>query len=111
MRALIKTTMFKTYVIYELNNEKEGEDRYWTYHDMPQTAEWIGGGSTVPYEKDDSGKWSKRETLYPREEQFQCTLEYKDELIHYLNLLFTDLLLNKQTITRFVVSNSIRQYI
>ncbi len=105
------TPFFKTFVIYELNDEKKGEDRYWTYHDMPPTAEWVGRGSTVPFEKDDSGKWSKRESKYPREEQFQCTLKYKDELIHYLNVLFTDLLLNKQTITRFVVTSSIRNFI
>jgi hypothetical protein len=103
--------VFNTFVIYELNNEKEGEERYWYYHNMPSTCEWIGRGSTVPYEKDDSGKWSKRETMYPREEQFQCTLEHKHELINYLNLLFEDLLVNKQTITRFMITSSIPHHI
>jgi hypothetical protein len=108
---MMDDALFNIFVLYELNNEKEGEERYWTYKEMPPTAEWIGKGSTVPYEKDDSGKWSKRETSYPREEQFQCAHKYKEELIHYLNLFFSDLLLKKHSINRFIVTQTIQQYI
>lgn len=96
---MMDNTSFKIYVLYELNNEKQGEERYWSYKDMPPTAEWIGF-----FEKDKSGKWGKRETIYPREEQFQCEYKYKEELIHYLNLVFSDLLLHKQAINRFIVT-------
>jgi hypothetical protein len=108
---MMDNASFKIYVLYELNNEKEGEERYWSYKDMPPTAEWIGTGSTVPYEKDESGKWYKRETIYPREEQFQCDYKHKEELIHYLNLVFSDLLLHKHKINRFIVTQTIQQYI
>ena len=90
---------FKIHVLYDLNHEKESNN--WCHKDMPPSAECIGK------ENDDSGKWNKRET---RAEQFQCDYKYKEELIHYLNFFFSDLLLNKHTINRFIVTQSIQQY-
>ena len=91
------------YALYEINNNAENIS--WEYTDMPTYIEWIGKGSTVPFEKDESGKWSKRETLYPREEQFSLKIDFKEESIKYLNLFFS-ILLDKKIINRFILSDT-----
>jgi hypothetical protein len=91
------------YALYEINNDSENIT--WEYTDMPSYIEWVGKGSTVPFEKDESGKWIKRETVYPREEQFSCKIEFKEDLIKYLNKYFKELL-DKKIINRFILSDT-----
>ena len=91
------------YVLYEINDN--AENVIWYYDDMPDYMGWIGRGSTVPFEKNESGNWFKRETLYPREEQFYCEINLKEKVINYLNKYFDDLLKNK-SINRFLISNT-----
>ena len=91
------------YALYEINND--AENIIWYYDDMPSYIEWVGRGSTIPFEKDESGKWSKRETLYPREEQFSSKIDFKEESLKFLNKYFENLL-EKKTINRFILSNT-----
>jgi hypothetical protein len=91
------------YVLYEINNE--ADNIIWYYNDMPSHIGWIGRGSTVPFEKDESGNWSKRETLYPREEKFYYDINFKEDSINYLKKYFEDLL-EKKTINRFILSKT-----
>ena len=72
------------YVLYEINDN--AENVIWYYDDMPDYMGWIGRGSTVPFEKDESGNLVMRETLYPREEQFYCDTNFKEDSIKYLKL-------------------------
>lgn len=91
------------YVLYEINNT--AENIIWYYNDMPDYISWAGRGSTVPFEKDESGNWSKRETLYPREEQFSSKVDFKEETIKYLNEYFKTLL-DKKIINRFMLNDT-----
>jgi hypothetical protein len=91
------------YALYEINND--AENIIWYYDGMPSYIEWVGRGSTVPFEKEESKKWSKRETLYPIEEQFSCKIDFKEESMIYLNKYF-QILLKKKTINRFILSNT-----
>ena len=91
------------YALYEINND--AENIIWYYDDMPTYIKWVERGSTVPFEKDESGNWSKRETLYPREEQFCCKIDFKEESLKFLNKYFENLLETK-TINRFILSNT-----
>ena len=91
------------YALYEINNDAENIN--WAYTDMPTYIEWVGKGSTVPFEKDNTGKWSKRETMYPREEQFSSKVDFKEETLKYLNLFFS-ILLDKKIINRFILGNT-----
>lgn len=91
------------YVLYEINND--AENIIWYYNDMPDYIGWAGRGSTVPFEKDESGNLVMRETLYPREEQFYCDTNFKEDSIKYLNKYFEDLLKNK-SINRFILSDT-----
>ena len=91
------------YALYEINND--AENIIWEYTDMPTYIEWVGKGSTVPFEKDESGKWSKRETMYPREEQFFSKVEFKEETIKYLNEYFKKLF-DKKIINRFILNDT-----
>jgi hypothetical protein len=91
------------YALYEINND--AENIIWYYDDMPTYIEWVGRGSTVPFEKDESGNWSKRETLYPREEQFSSKIDSKEESIKYLNTFFSSLL-DKKIINRFILNDT-----
>jgi len=89
------------YALYEINNN--AENIIWYYDDMPTYINWVGRGHTVPFEKDVSGNWSKRETLYPREEQFSSKIDFKEETLKYLNLFFS-VLLDKKIINRFILN-------
>jgi hypothetical protein len=91
------------YVLYEINNI--AENIIWYYDDMPSHIGWIGRGSTVPFEKDESGNCSKRETLYPREEKFYYDINFKEDSINYLNKYFEGLL-EKKIINRFVINDT-----
>jgi hypothetical protein len=72
---------------------------------MPTYIVWVGRGSTVPFEKDESEKWFKRETLFPREEQFSSNNKFKEETNTYLNKYFKELL-DKKIINRFILSDT-----
>ena len=94
---------FYIYALYEINNN--AENIIWYYDDMPTYIEWVGRGSTVPFEKDESGNLFMKATLYPREEQFYFDITLKEKAMNYLNTFFEDLL-EKKTIHRFILSNT-----
>ena len=95
--------IINVYVLYEINDN--AENIIWYYNDMPDYIKWAGRGQSVPFEKDESGNCFKRESLYPREEQFYCDISLKEKMINYLNIFFEDLL-EKKTIHRFILSNT-----
>ena len=96
-------TEFNIFVLYEIN--KDSNENRWEYSDMPGYIEWVGKGSTIPFEKDVSSKWIKRETQYPREEQFFSKIEFYEETKEYLNIFFNNLL-DKKIINRFILNNT-----
>ena len=89
------------YIFYEINNNSD--NLTWYYEDIPDYMGWFGRRSTFPLEKDVSGNWSERETLYPRTEKFYCITDYKKESINYLNNYYNELL-KKNILNRFVLS-------
>lgn len=67
----------------------------WIYSDMPESARWVGGGSTTPIVNHAVVGRSRTEPqilpVYRREEQFSCAPDFLDETVSYLHEKFEHL--------------------
>ena len=75
------------FVFYKL-----ARSEYWNYDTLPDGWRWVGNGQT-------------KVEMYPREEQFNGSLENKIGMHNYLEKYFTDLQ-ETGVITRFHLADS-----
>jgi hypothetical protein len=84
------------FVFYNIN--QDAQDKYWNY-ELPNDWWWVGSGTTQPL----VGK--RQNTSYIQEEQFNGSIETKEEMKNYLESFFTNLL-DKNIILKFTIRES-----